>query len=175
MIMIDIDACFSSATMHNALRTVHTMHTFCILSYATMHCRTVHTMHTFCLLSYWTAQCICNCAVQLHPLRADALWIIDKPPTLSLQGNHYHQIVTTTKGRSPVPNRLFFLTLLKPGGGSNSCSKFFVAEIAFFWALFGAIIRDIIRNIDVQKRGGGSKAVWTMLKKTDDLAREGVP
>ena len=23
--------------------------------------------------------------------------------------------------------------------------------------------------------GGGSKAVWTMLKKTDDLVREGVP
>ena len=36
----------------------------------------------------------------------------------------------------------------------------------YFWALFGANIRNIIRNINVQSEGGegGSKAVWTMLK-----------
>ena len=52
--------------------------------------------------------------------------------------------------------------------------KVFVADFVYFWALFGAIIRNIIRNINVQKRGG-SKAVLTMLKKTDDLVLENVP
>ena len=80
------------------------------------------------------------------------------------------------KGWPPRPNRLFFFNIVQTGGGgSNPCSKNFVAVFVYFWALFGAIIRDIIRNINVQKRGGGSKAVWTMLKKTDDLVREGVP
>ena len=64
-------------------------------------------------------------------------------------------------GRPPEPNRLFFNIVQ---------TKKFVADFVYFWALFGAIIRNIIRNINVQKRvGGGSKAVWTMLKKNQTI------
>ena len=35
----------------------------------------------------------------------------------------------------------------------------FVADLVYFWALFGANIRNIIRNINVQNEGRGSKAV----------------
>ena len=37
--------------------------------------------------------------------------------------------------------------------GSNPCSNIFVADFVYFWALFGAIIR----NINVQKQGGGGQ------------------
>ena len=80
------------------------------------------------------------------------------------------------KGRPPEPNRLFFFNIVRTGGGgSNQCSKIFVADFVYFWALFGAITRDTIRNINVQKQGSRVKGRLDNVKKTDDLVRDGVP
>ena len=52
----------------------------------------------------------------------------------------------------PQDQIVFFLTLFKQGGeGSNPWLKKFVADFASIWMLFGDIILNIIRNINVPK------------------------
>ena len=59
--------------------------------------------------------------------------------------------------RDAIPYQIvcFFFNIVQTGGGrggSNPCSKFFVANFVHFGALFGAVIRKIIRNINVKKK-----------------------
>ena len=76
--------------------------------------------------------------------------------------DHIGQEFYTPKGRSPVPNCLFFLTLFKPGdGGVKPMFKKFCCK---FSILLGAIWRYNLQynpqhKCSKKRGGGGSKAV----------------